>query len=209
VAGVEMTWGIIVPPVKSPIPADDPDRGAITRVKRGDVDAFDELVRRYEHRIVNFIRTQVSRAVDPEDVAQEVFLRAFRGLKTFRADSSFKTWLYQIATNTARTHGERASRRKEDAAGTLGDDGPDGPPPARSDEDLEAQIVLRDRLDRALATLPDEQRQVVVLRDVEGFDYREIAELVGVPMGTVESRLFRARARLRSLLRPGTDRMED
>jgi RNA polymerase sigma-70 factor (ECF subfamily) len=69
--------------------------------------------------------------------------------------------------------------------------------------------VLRDRLDRALATLPDEQRQVVVLRDVEGFDYREIAELVGVPMGTVESRLFRARARLRSLLRPGTDRMED
>lgn len=204
-----MTWGIIVPSVKSPIPADDPDRAAVARVKRGDVDAFDELVRRYEHRIVNFIRTQVSRAVDPEDVAQEVFLRAFRGLKTFRADSSFKTWLYQIATNTSRTHGERASRRKEDAVGTLGDDGPDGPPPARSDEDLEAQIVLRDRLDRALATLPEEQRQVVVLRDVEGFDYREIAKLVGVPMGTVESRLFRARARLRSLLRPDADRMED
>lgn len=196
--------------VKSPIPAaEDPDRAAVDRVIRGDLDAFDELVRRYEHRIVNFIRALASRSVDPEDVAQEVFLRAFRGLKTFRAQSSFKTWLYQIATNTAHTHRGRALSRKEDPAGTMSDEGPDAPPLVRSGEDLEAQVVLRDQLDRALATLPEEQRQVVVLRDVEGFEYREIAELVGVPIGTVESRLFRARARLREALRPAAHRTKE
>lgn len=179
---------------------EDPDADAVGRATRGDTDAFDELVRRYQHRIVNFVRTQVFRSVEPEDVAQEVFLRAFRGLKTFRGQSSFKTWLYQIATNTARTHLERQGRRKEDAAGRLEDEGPDSPPPARSGEDLERDVVLRDRIDRALAALPEDQRRIVVLRDVEGFEYKEIAELLSIPIGTVESRIFRARAKLRDLL---------
>lgn len=179
----------------------DPDADLVGRARRGDLDAFDALVRRYEHRIVNFVRTQVSRTVDAEDVAQEVFLRAYRGLKSFRGQSAFKTWLYQIATNTARTHFDRQSRRREDAAGTLSDEGPDGPPPAASDEDLEAQLLLRDRLDRALAALPGDQREIVVLRDVEGFEYKEIAKMLSIPIGTVESRIFRARAKLRELLK--------
>ena len=179
---------------------EDPDGELVARARGGDVDAFDALVRRYEHRIVNFVRTQVSRSLDAEDVAQEVFIRAYRGLKTFRGQSAFKTWLYQIATNTARTHFERLSRRREDTAGTMADEGPDSPPPVASGEDLEARIVLRDRLDRALTALPIDQRQIVVLRDVEGFEYKEIAAMLSIPIGTVESRIFRARARLRELL---------
>ena len=185
---------------RAPDRPEDPDLEAVSRARRGEVGAFDELVRRYEHRIVNFVRTQVSKKVDAEDVAQEVFIRAYRGLKTFKGQSAFKTWLYQIATNTARTHLERHGRRKEDAAGTLSDEGPDSPPPAASGEDLEAQVLLRDRLDRALAALPEDQRQIVVLRDVEGFEYKEIAAMLSIPIGTVESRIFRARARLRELL---------
>lgn len=181
---------------------EDPDRAAVDRARRGDLDAFDELVRRYQHRIVNFVRTQVPRAVDPEDVAQEVFLRAWRGLKTFRGQSAFKTWLYQVATNTARTHFARHSRRQEEPAGTLAEEGPDSPPPAVSRENVEADVIRRDRIDHALAALPADQRQIVVLRDVEGFEYKEIAELLAIPIGTVESRLFRARAKLRRLLGP-------
>jgi RNA polymerase sigma-70 factor (ECF subfamily) len=181
---------------------EDPDAALVSRVRRGDIDAFDEIVRRYEHRIVNYVRAMVSRSVEAEDVAQEVFLRAFKSLRTFRGRSSFKTWLYQIATNTARTHGARRGRRVEDAVGTLDGEGADGPPPAVSPEDLEARILLRDRLDRALAQLPADQRDVIVLRDVEGFEYLEIARMLGIPIGTVESRIFRGRARLRELLRP-------
>lgn len=180
----------------------DADAAAVARIRHGDLDAFDELVRRYEHRIVNYIGSITSRSVDAEDVAQEVFLRAYRGLRTFRGQSSFKTWLYQIATNTARTHAQKSGRRREDAVGTLGDEGPEGHPPARSSEDLEGTLILRDRIDRALAQLPEDQRQAVVLRDAEGLEYKEISELLRIPMGTVESRIFRARARLRELLGP-------
>jgi RNA polymerase sigma-70 factor (ECF subfamily) len=133
-------------------------------------------------------------------VAQEVFLRAYRGLGRFRGQSSFKTWLYQIATNTARTHAAKRRSRPEEAVGSFGGGDPNEAPVAVSAEDLEASVVLRDRLDRALAALPEEQRQAIVLRDVEGFDYKEIAEMLSIPIGTVESRIFRARQRLRELL---------
>jgi len=180
----------------------EPDEALVARVRRGEIDAFDEIVRRYQHRIVNYVRAMVSKSVEAEDVAQEVFLRAYKSLRTFRGRSAFKTWLYQIATNTARTHGMRRGKRPEDAVGTLSGDDPEGPPPAVSPEDLETRILLRDRIDRALAQLPDEQREILVLRDVEGFEYREIAQMLSIPIGTVKSRIFRARARMRDLLRP-------
>jgi len=180
---------------------EDPDAATVERARHGEVEAFEELVRRYEHRIVNYVRALVSRSADAEDVAQEVFLRAYRGLRSFRGQSSFKTWLYQIAMNTARTHLTRRGRQMEDTVGRFDEEGPGGPRMMASSEDLEMQVLQRDRIDRALAQLPDEQRQVIVLRDIEGFEYLEIARLLGIPIGTVESRIFRARARLRELLR--------
>ena len=178
---------------------DDPDGALVARARRGDADAFDELVRRYGDRIVNYIRAMLWQGADAEDVAQDVFLRAYRGLGRFKGQSSFKTWLYQIATNTARTHFAQRRNRPEDAVGSFsGDDL--GAPVAVSRDDVEASVVLRDRLDRALAALPEDQRRVVVLRDVEGFEYKEIAEMLSIPIGTVESRIFRARQRLRELL---------
>jgi RNA polymerase sigma-70 factor (ECF subfamily) len=181
----------------------DPDRALVDRARAGDLDAFGELVRKYQHRLVNYASALLSNVADAEDVTQEAFLRAYRGLARFRGASSFKTWLYQIVTNAARTHlahrragvevsGEGQAAGSEDALPGL-DDLP-GP------EDLESAVVRRDRIDRALAGLPPDLRETVVLRDVEGLDYREIAAALDIPMGTVESRIFRARQRLRTAL---------
>lgn len=179
---------------------DDPDAEVVERARRGETDAFDELVRRYSDRLVNYIRAMLWQRADAEDVAQEAFLRAYRGIRSFRGQSSFRTWLYRIATNAARTHAARRKGRLEDPAGSFGDEDAPGRL-AVSTDDVEAGVVLRDRIDRALAQLTEDQRQAVVLRDVEGFEYREIAEMLAIPMGTVESRIFRARQRLRELLR--------
>lgn len=178
---------------------DDPDAGAVERARRGETDAFDELVRRYSDRLVNYIRAMLWQQADAEDVAQEAFLRAYRGIKSFRGQSSFRTWLYQIATNAARTHAVRRKGRLEDPAGFFAEEDEPGRV-AVSTDDVEAGVVLRDRIDRALAQLPEDQRQAVVLRDVEGLEYREIAEMLKIPIGTVESRIFRGRQRLREIL---------
>lgn len=181
-------------------PPADPDQALVQRARRGDADAFGDLVRAYQHRIVNFTRAMLSDAADAEDVAQEAFLRAYRGLGGFRGGSSFKTWLYQIAANSARTHLARRRDRPEQAAGD-----PAATPEAfgqpSTGEDVEAAVIRRDRVDRALRALPEDLRVAVVLRDVEGLDYGEIARVLDVPLGTVESRIFRGRARLRALIR--------
>lgn len=184
---------------------EDPDGAAVGRVQQGDARAFDELVVKYQDRLVNYVRALGAGHADAEDAAQEAFLRAFRGLGRFRRLSHFKTWLYQIATNVTRTAARRRAARPEAASGLLADAEAGASPPAGAD-DLEARIVARDRLDRALAALPEDLRQAVVLRDVEGWEYREIAAMVGVPIGTVESRIFRARRRLRDLLGPSDTR---
>lgn len=189
--------------IRTPGPP-DPDEAAVARARRDDPEAFDALVRRHQHRLVNYLKAMLGSESDAEDVAQEAFVRAYRGLRQFRGQSAFKTWLFQIATNAARTHLTRRAGRREVPAPAFADaEQADVPAldPA-SGEDLEATVVLRDRLDRALAKLPGEQREAVVLRDVEGFDYREIAQLLDVPMGTVESRIFRGRQRLKALLGP-------
>jgi RNA polymerase sigma-70 factor (ECF subfamily) len=182
----------------------DPDRTLVDEAKSGSLDAFESLVRRYQHRVVNYVQAIVRDSGEAEDVAQETFIRAYRSLGRFRGESAFKTWLYTIATNTARTALERRGRRERVADQSLDDDAraltaervpSHGPDP-------EATLVMRDAIDRALAMLPDELRVAVVLRDVEGLDYKEIAEVTEVPMGTVESRIFRARRKLRTLLHP-------
>ena len=184
--------------------AADPDRAAVDAARAGDAGAFETLVLRYQARIVNYASALVRDAGAAEDVAQETFVRAWRGLGRFRGESAFRTWLYRIAANVARTHLDRRGRQARIADGSLDDE----TEPLQADDvasaapDAETSLVTREAIDRALAELPDELRLALVLRDVEGLDYKEIAGVTGAPMGTVESRIFRARRHMRTLLRP-------
>ncbi|TAK18814.1 MAG: sigma-70 family RNA polymerase sigma factor [Acidobacteria bacterium] len=181
----------------------DADRDLVTAAAAGDLDAFESLVQRHQTRLVGYLRGLTNADADAEDLAQEAFLRAYRSLKGFRGTSSFRTWLYQIATNLFRNWLEKRRNQAPIHAGSIDEPAPGKdeavePPGELAPEDRHIQ---RDAIDRALAALPADQREAVLLRDVEGFDYREIAEQLGVPLGTVESRIFRGRARLKELLR--------
>ena len=178
----------------------DADQALVTAARAGDTDAIDTLVRRHQTRIFNFALALTANRADAEDLAQETFVRAFRGLRGFRGESSFRNWLYRIAANAARTRrGEQARRapvwEARVEAGDLGERHP-----AAAAANPEQTAMYRQALDRALASLPGELRAAVVLRDVEGLEYREIAAALGIPIGTVMSRIFRGRARLRPLL---------
>ena len=129
---------------------------------------------------------------------------AWRSLAGFRGDSAFRTWLHRIAVNVVRSHQGQVSRlRRWLQPTTSGDADAVDPIEAVADaSDMESDVMRRDAIDRALAAIPAEMREAVVLRDVQGLDYREIADALGVPIGTVESRIFRGRQRLRSLLEP-------
>lgn len=184
-------------PVSRPDDSSDSDHELVDRARRDDQDGFRLIVEKYQRRVIGLVWGLVGDDGDAEDVAQEAFLRAFRSLRTFRGESSFRSWLFQIALNTARTHRQTHQRRLEDAIGgtTELDLTAD---PRRADD----RLIARDGLRRAMATLPAELREAVVLRDVNGLDYREIAAVLAVPIGTVESRIFRGRARLRLALGP-------
>jgi RNA polymerase sigma-70 factor (ECF subfamily) len=180
----------------------DADRGLVDLTAGGSREAFDELVRRYQGQILNLIRAMTRGDPDAEDLAQETFVRAWRSIRTFRSDSTFRTWLYGIALNVIRTHRRKRSRLRQvfrtESKPREGET--DSPEHASVDDGTEARLGLREAIDRALATLPEEMRVAIVLRDVQGLDYHEIARTLGVPIGTVESRIFRARQRLRPLL---------
>lgn len=186
----------------------DPDRELVDEAARGSREAFDALVRRHQGAIVNLARAMTAPGADADDLAQEAFARAWRSLPGFRHDSTFRTWLHGIAINVIRTHRGRGSRLRR-LFGLVSSDRDDAADPlerASVDDGIEGPLAMRQLIDRALASLPEEMREVVVLRDVQGLDYKEIAEATGVPLGTVESRIFRARQRLRPLLEPLRDR---
>ena len=182
----------------------DPDRGLVDAAAGGSREAFDELVRRYQGQMVNLARAMTASDVDADDLAQEAFVRAWRSISAFRSESAFRTWLYGVALNVIRTHRGRRSRLRRIFWTPPADRTRDTDPVERASEDdgIEGPMAMRQVIDRALATLPDDMREAVVLRDVQGLDYREIAAALGVPIGTVESRIFRARQRLRPLLEP-------
>ncbi len=174
----------------------DEDRDLVDRARAGDARAFEDLVRRHQQRVVRLARAFVPEPADAEDVAQEAFLRVYRGLARFRGASTFRTWLQQVVVNAARTHRRATLTRRARFGADADSASTDVPGPDR----VEPALIARDRVERALNTLPQDLREAVVLRDVEGLDYREIAELLGVPMGTVESRIFRGRQRLRAAM---------
>jgi RNA polymerase sigma-70 factor (ECF subfamily) len=185
----------------------DPDRPLVARAAAGDRDAFTELVRRYQSRIHNLVVTLGVPRADAEDVSQDVFIRVYRGIDRFRGDALFRTWLYQVTINAVRSHlGAAPATRRPDPPAGHEDDGRAAEPAV--DDPFARRLADRQVIDRALAALPVEWREAVTLRDVEGLSYREIAELTGTPIGTVESRIFRARQQLRTHLATLLDRQE-
>jgi RNA polymerase sigma-70 factor (ECF subfamily) len=184
------------------------DAEVIRRVRAGDADAFGVLVEKYGGRIARLVRGFVRNEQDAQDVAQDAFLKAFARLDRFDGRSAFYTWLYRIAANTAMDHNKKVRRRpaplpleapREEEDGRKGIS-PAAPGPSPVQGAMTAE--LRRKIDEAMDSLPDVYRQVVVLRELEGLSYDDMARALGVSRGTVESRLFRARERLRARLAP-------
>ena len=173
------------------------DQKLVVKVQKGDKKAFDVLVLKYQHKIVNLIMRYVR---DPElalDIAQEAFIKAYRALPRFRGDSAFYTWMYRIAVNTAKNHLAAQRRRPANVELDLQD-------PEQYDlhaklketdtpEGITLSNELRETVERAIAALPEDLRTAIILRELEGMSYEEIAQTMECPVGTVRSRIFRAR----------------
>ncbi len=177
----------------------DSDLALVRAAAGGDEDAFAALVRRHQRRVFNLARALTGNDDEAEDLAQEAFIRAYRGLARFRGESAFTTWLYRITVNVFRSR--RARRSLWSRMWSTDSDTPHAVPVDESPAaDVESSLVRRDLIDKALARIPDDLRIAVTLRDVEGLEYREIAGVLGIPIGTVMSRIFRGRQRLRAAL---------
>lgn len=180
----------------------DTDRPLVDAAAAGDREAFDELIRRYQGQILTLTRALLAGSADAEDVAQEVFVRAWLGLRGFRGEATFRGWLYRIAINAVYSHQRKASRERRLFRWLVRDDEVDQVERLPSATGFESNVGLRLAIDRALGRMPIDLRAAVVLRDIQGLDYKAIADTLGIPIGTVESRIFRARQRLRHFLEP-------
>jgi RNA polymerase sigma-70 factor, ECF subfamily len=178
-----------------------PESELIRRARSGDSEAIRDLYRRHAPKVYSIVRRLAGDDALADDWAQETWIRALRALPGFRGEARFSTWLYRIAVNSA-IHGGRGRGRLESREIPLS---PAMDPPARAGEDT----VLRLQLQRALDRLPEGMRSVLVLHDVEGYTHEEIGELLGVAPGTSKSQLFKARAKMRELLRPAAIRKEE
>jgi RNA polymerase sigma-70 factor (ECF subfamily) len=190
--------------VDPPDPRPDPDQRLMERFQKGDIPAFEVLLHKYQGPVLSLVRRYLgSRSPGVDDVAQEVFVRAWRSLSGFRGDSAFRTWLHTVAINVVRTSQSRSARLLRVFLPAGGRD-PRGELPDRASdaEPVDSVLARRQLVERALAALPDDLRIAVTLRDLQGLDYKEIAAVLRVPIGTVESRIFRARQRLKPLLAP-------
>ena len=194
----------------------DADQLLVDRVKSGDQQAFNLLVRKYERKVFRLISRLVRDPAEVEDVAQEAFIKAYRALPQFRGDSAFYTWLYRIAVNTAKNPLVAQGRRPIPLSDTLSED-EDGESFGREDvvsdnQTPDAELLSRqiaETVNRAIEALPQDLRTAVTLREIEGLSYEEIAEAMNCPIGTVRSRIFRAREAIAQQLRPLLDTPQD
>lgn len=182
------------------------DRALVERVQKGDSRAFDLLVRKYQHKIVGLISRYVADRSECQDVAQEAFVRAWRAIHSFRGDSAFYTWIYKIAVNTAKNH-LVAMRRRPPNDDVAVDDAVYGPSAERLYENATPEHeMMRREIEQtvvsAVEALPEELRTAINLREVDGLSYEEIARVMDCPIGTVRSRIFRAREAIDQQLRP-------
>ena len=197
--------------------ADASDLSLVRRVQRGDKGAFDALVLKYQHKLVKLVMRYVRNPAEAEDIAQEAFIKAYRALPQFRGDSAFYTWLYRIAINTAKNavvsrerspieyELDRNNQESSDMQGRMKD--------AETPEGLVLTEEIRSTVNAAIEALPEDLRTAIVLRELEGLSYEEIAAAMACPVGTVRSRIFRAREaidrRLREVFEGGLGRAEE
>lgn len=182
------------------------DEELVARVQRGDKKAFDMLVIKYQHKIIQLVNRYIKDPSEAQDVAQEAFIKAYRALDSFRGDAAFYTWLYRIAINTAKNYLQARSRRntnfevdiqnaeKVENAPQLQD--------LESPDNYLANEQIIETIKQAISLLPEEMRTAIMLREFEGMSYEEIAEAMNCPIGTVRSRIFRAREAIDEKLTP-------
>lgn len=182
------------------------DQLLVERVQKGDKRAFDMLVLKYQHKIVSLVSRYVSDHAEALDVAQEAFIKAYRALKRFRGDSAFYTWLYRIAINTAKNHLVAQGRRPPQSDVDAVDAEQYQIDSRLKDRASPEHELLREEIEQtihdAIADLPEDLRVAITLREIEGMSYEEIATTMECPIGTVRSRIFRAREAIDQRLRP-------
>ncbi len=173
------------------------DQLLVERVKSGDKKAYDLLVLKYQHKIIKLVMRYVRDPSEAQDVAQEAFVKAYRALPKFRGDSAFYTWLYRISINTAKNYIVAMNRRPLDYNLDLQDPEQYEVNAKLKDEDSPEALLMREELkqtiETTLASLPEDLRVAIMLREVDGMSYEEIAQAMECPVGTVRSRIFRAR----------------
>lgn len=183
--------------VRARMGEENTDEQLVARAQQGDRMAFDLLVRKYQYKLIKLVSRYVSPA-DAPDVAQEAFIKAYRAVDGFKGNSAFYTWLYRIAINTAKNYLVARSRRPASQDIDVADAEAYGISDQLTSQDTPEQLALseeiRDTVAATIAALPPDLRTAIVLREVEGLSYEEIAEAMECPVGTVRSRIFRARA---------------
>ena len=187
------------------------DLALVRRAKKGDYRAFDLLVLKYQSRIVSIAFKFVKEIHLAEDISQEAFIKAYRSIDSFREESAFYTWLYRITANTAKNYLVSKGRRKESSISEMNisenEDFFELPTNDSPEQILIAQS-LKDTIYDALSGLPEDTRTALSLREFEGLNYEEIAEIMNCPVGTVRSRIFRGREALEDLISPITDKFK-
>jgi len=187
----------------------DIDQALVERVQRGDKRAFDILVLKYQQKVANLISRYIRDPSEVLDVTQEAFIKAYRALPNFRGDSAFYTWLYRVAINTAKNHLAALSRRppQDDIEAETAEQMDTGTRLKEQDtpEHLAMQDEIAHTIKQAMDDLPDELRTAITLREIEGLSYEDIAQAMDCPIGTVRSRIFRAREAIDKKLKPLLD----
>ena len=190
------------------------DQALVERVQRGDKRAFELLVTKYQRKIFRLLSRLIRDAAEIEDVAQEAFIKAYRALPNFRGESAFYTWLYRIAINTAKNYLVAQGRRAPTTTETEIDeaenfDEGDQLRDVNTPDSMLLSKQVGEAVNRAIERLPEDLRTAIVLRELEGLSYEEIAETMNCPIGTVRSRIFRAREAIAEELRPLLDTSKD
>ena len=182
------------------------DLELVQRVQKGDKKSFDLLVIKYQHKVINLVLRYVHDVDTAQDVAQEAFIKAYRGLKNFRGESAFYTWLYRIAINTAKNHLVSQGRRLPDTDIDAEEAEQFGGESALKEYATPEREMLTEEIQQAVTKaidqLPEDLKTAIMLRELEGMSYEEIAVTMECPIGTVRSRIFRARESIDKVLRP-------
>lgn len=195
--------------------ARETDQQLVERAQKGDTRAFDLLVKKYQHKIIGLISRYIHDHAEVQDVAQEAFIKAYRALGKFRSESAFYTWMYRIAINTAKNHLVSRGRRPPGSDLDISDAEIVDQSGRLSDIETPEASIARDQLEaavfEAIEQLPEDLRTAITLRELDGLSYEDIAQIMQCPVGTVRSRIFRAREAVDKAIQPliTTSRTQD